>query len=170
MERYGRLSIISKYRKKSGKSSRVFCDCICDCGELRTLRYDCLADGRATECKICAKKTFSRKTSKHGMCNTRPHRIWLDMKQRCENPKNTSYLYYGEKGIYVCKEWRDSFIEFYDWLISHGYNDSMTVDRIVPSGPYSPENCQLISQSENTIKAHLGKNHIRRSKAYGKRS
>lgn len=169
MEKYGRLTILSKYKKPSGKTNRQFCDCLCDCGATRTLRYDSLVEGKTLMCRECAKKEFSKKTVKHGMCKTRPHRIWLDMKQRCYNPKNTAYLYYGGKGVTICQEWRSSFIAFHGWLVQNGYTDKMTIDRVNPSGPYCPENCRLLTQSENTILAHLGKKHIRRSATYGKR-
>ena len=32
---------------------------------------------------------------------------WRSMKQRCYNPSNDNYKYYGGKGIKVCEEWHD---------------------------------------------------------------
>lgn len=37
---------------------------------------------------------------------------WENMKQRCFNPKNTSYYKYGGRGITVCYAWRTSFQKF----------------------------------------------------------
>jgi hypothetical protein len=35
----------------------------------------------------------------------RLYRIWGHMLDRCRNPKNDCFRYYGEIGITVCKEW-----------------------------------------------------------------
>lgn len=85
----------------------------------------------------------------------------MNIKARCNNPKNTAYLYYGEKGIKLCDEWMQ-FQVFKDWALSNGYGDGLTIDRIDPEEWYRPENCRWISQSENTRMAHLGKRHKRR--------
>ena len=36
------------------------------------------------------------------------------MKDRCYNPNNSHFKYYGGKGITVCNEWKDNFKLFYD--------------------------------------------------------
>lgn len=87
----------------------------------------------------------------HGMSKTRLYRIWNNMKNRCTNNKKPDYKYYGGRGISFCKEWL-SFSCFYDWAISNGYNDTLTLDRINVNGNYCPENCRFVSgdvQSRN---------------------
>jgi len=32
---------------------------------------------------------------------------WWGLLQRCENPEDSSYLYYGGRGIAVCDRWHD---------------------------------------------------------------
>ena len=81
----------------------------------------------------------------HGMSHTRLHNIWLTMRQRCEKPKCSTYHKYGAKGIKVCREWC-SFENFRDWSLTNGYNDSLTIDRINPSGNYEPSNCRWVTQ------------------------
>jgi hypothetical protein len=74
------------------------------------------------------------------------------MKQRCFNPSNACYSYYGGRGISVCSEWRDSFSRFYsDMGPSPG--NRYTVDRINVNGNYCKENCRWATrsvQSENS--------------------
>lgn len=36
---------------------------------------------------------------------TRLYAIFSGMKQRCYNPKNQHYKWYGAKGITLCEEW-----------------------------------------------------------------
>jgi len=89
---------------------------------------------------------------------TRLYQTWLDMKQRCFNSNNCRWKYYGGKGVMVCPEWLE-FDEFAKWALANGYADNLTIDRINSDGNYEPSNCQWVTRSENTIKAHLGRNH-----------
>ena len=61
--------------------------------------------------------------------DTRLYSIWENMKARCYNKNKPKYKIYGAKGIRVCKEWKESFDSFHDWAVSHGYRDSLTLDR-----------------------------------------
>lgn len=85
---------------------------------------------------------------KHGMCGSRLHRIWSGMKARCYIPSATGYEYYGGRGITVCDEWLNSFCTFYDWAVSHGYRDDLTLDRRDGDGPYAPWNCRWATRQE----------------------
>lgn len=83
---------------------------------------------------------------------TRLYSIWGTMRQRCNNPKNSSYRYYGGRGIKVCWRWNYSFEEFEKWALSHGYQEGLTIDRIDVNKGYQPTNCQWITRSENSKK------------------
>lgn len=78
----------------------------------------------------------------------RLHRIWQDMKTRCYNPKHESYKNYGGRGITVCEEWRKDFTAFYLWAIEHGYDKSLSIDRINNDGNYEPNNCRWATTKE----------------------
>jgi hypothetical protein len=71
------------------------------------------------------------------------------MKQRCENPNNDKYINYGYRGISVCKEWIDDVECFINWATENNWNSDLEVDRIDNNGNYCPENCQLITHTEN---------------------
>ena len=68
------------------------------------------------------------------------------MKQRCLNPNNTAYKFYGGRGITICDEWLD-FNNFYNWAMANGYSDSLTIDRINNDGNYNPDNCRWTTRS-----------------------
>lgn len=78
----------------------------------------------------------------------RLYRIWRGMKQRCYCPHQQHFRYYGGLGVSVCKEWRDSFMAFYDWALANGYQKHLTLDRIDPCGDYAPENCRWATYKE----------------------
>lgn len=79
---------------------------------------------------------------KHGKKKTRLYRIWLNMKNRCHNPRTPRFKDYGGRGITVCDEWKDNFQAFYDWAMANGYSDDLTIDRKDNDKGYSPDNCR----------------------------
>lgn len=88
------------------------------------------------------------KNAKHNKANTRIYSIYYDMKTRCYNKKRKSYKYYGGKGIEICDEWLNNFINFYNWSINNGYKENLTIDRIDVNKNYEPNNCRWVPMKE----------------------
>ena len=89
---------------------------------------------------------------KHGMCGTPEYRVWLQMWQRCTNPKTARYDRYGGRGIRVCNQWR-SFESFY---LDVGPRPSLahTLDRRDNNGNYEPSNvCWSLPDVQNNNKS-----------------
>lgn len=94
----------------------------------------------------------------HKKSNARLYTIWKGMKQRCNNPNQTSYQNYGGRGIKVCEDWETDFASFEEWALSSGYSDLLSIDRIDVEKGYSPDNCRWATcstQSANTRKIHV---------------
>lgn len=92
---------------------------------------------------------MNRKTPKS---QTRLYRIWASMKQRCNNPNNADYKWYGGRGIKVCPQWENNFEAFERWSLANGYKENLTIDRIDNENGYNPGNCQWITRSDNARK------------------
>ena len=87
--------------------------------------------------------------NRHGLSHHPLNTIWRCMRRRCNNPSNASYQRYGAKGINVCEEWND-FEAFYNWAISNGWANGLSIDRIDNSRGYSPDNCRFVTAKEQS--------------------
>ena len=93
---------------------------------------------------------------------TRLYKIFSGMKNRCYNPNNQHYKWYGGKGVTVCDEWlgEKGVQSFIEWALNNGYEENLSIDRIDPSGNYEPSNCRWVTMSENSSIAHRTENTV----------
>lgn len=143
-QKFGRLTVESF----AGKNSRRYATwlCQCDCGNKTVVCGSDLRSGNTKSCGCYHDEVSRDRHKRHGMCHTKLYYVWVGMRGRCFNPNNKSYKNYGGRGITVCDEWKDSFSAFYDWALSNGYKDGLSIDRIKNNSDYSPENCRWTTQ------------------------
>lgn len=121
---------------------------LCDCGKEKICNSSNVRRGFIKSCG-CYRAAVEKATAmKYRKDYKRIHNIWTSMKQRCFNKKSTNSKWYFGRGIKVCQEWSDSFEVFYDWAVSNGYKNNLTIDRIDPNKDYCPENCRWITFAE----------------------
>ena len=136
-DRFYRLTVIGRSDRRDGKNTCWHCRC--DCGRETVVSTGQLRRGTSKSCG-CLAIELARARKEHGMADTPVYRVWQAMKNRCYNPKQRAYPYYGGRGISVCGRWRESFSSF---LSDMGMPPTgMSLDRIDNDGNYEPGNCR----------------------------
>lgn len=142
--KFGYLTVIRPIGSRWGHS---LWECKCDCGTVCERTANQLTQNDNVSCGCMTSLAQRNAQYKHGDTGTRLYRIWKAMKTRCNNPNISYFKYYGGKGVSVCKEWVNSFETFKEWALSHGYSDTLTIDRINGDGNYEPNNCRWVSMT-----------------------
>ena len=150
---FNRLYVIKRVSNDKSERARWLL-CRCKCGTIKTVLGKHLLSHKIQSCGCLQRE----RTTKHNKCHTRLYNIWRGMKDRCYNSNVLEYDNYGGRGIKVCEEWLNDFQAFYNWSMSHGYSDDLTIDRKENDGDYCPENCRWVTykeQNNNTSRNRL---------------
>jgi hypothetical protein len=145
-----------------GKFGRHYWFCKCNCGgtiKIPSGRINKPYGPASCGCLRVKKLNINRANpTKHGLHKHKLYAIYYGMLQRCYNSKSQRYKYYGSSGIAVCADWREGFLSFYEWAITNGYEDGLSIDRLDSSEDYHPSNCEWVTVSENSRRMNVARN------------
>ena len=144
-QKFGRLTAIKRMYTKNHKSIWL---CKCECGNVIEVPINSLTCNNTKSCGCLHHDMMLKRNTKHDKRDTRLYNIWANMKQRCYNNNHPSYKNYGARGITVCSEWKDDFMAFYDWAMSNGYKDNLTIDRVDNDRNYEQSNCRWADSNQ----------------------
>ena len=137
---FGRLTVIGKAGRN--KHGQILWRCSCLCGGKVIIVRQKIVSGHTKSCGCLRSEAAKKRGTTHGMRDTQEYNIWGVMIQRCTNPRNPAWKWYGARGIKVCDKWFE-FSEFYKDMGSRP-TSKHSIDRIDVNGDYAPGNVRWV--------------------------
>lgn len=132
-------------------------DCVCECGNTVTvlggnLRLGCTNSCGCYQSEVAAKSARAVSAGlkiENNIRDRSEYTIWKAIRQRCYNPDNQRYSYYGARGIRMAERW-DGLFGFENFLSDMGPRPSMdhSIERDNNDGDYEPSNCRWATVKE----------------------
>lgn len=148
-QRFGRLVVVAFAEMATFPSGKRYAkwQCLCDCRNTTIVNQKSLIKRATRSCGCLLRETTSLTKKTHGMSKSKLYRRWSSMITRCENKSVEKYKDYGNRGIKVCEQWRNSF-EIFLRDVRMPPTPKHQIDRIDNNGDYEPGNVHWVTIEE----------------------
>lgn len=129
----------------------------CACGKEFESKINPVKSYRTVSCGCYHKAQSSERLKTHGLSGHPLYSKWIDMKDRCYNPKAPYYKNYGGRGITVCDEWLNDAKAFIDYVSSlpNAIGQGLTIDRIRNNEGYKPGNLRWATYHIQSVNQNI---------------
>lgn len=135
---------------------------VCDCGVEKKYHLSNILSGKTKSCGCKNRLSASKRLNNYnkprkavsmakGLSGHPLYKVYTGMIKRCYCENDISFCRYGAKGVSVCDEWKNDFIEFYNWALSNGWEEGLQIDKDIKGNGklYSPETCVFVTRKIN---------------------
>lgn len=158
-EQYGKVKIISAEILRKNDVIHVQCQCT-ECAQVRWINFANLRSGKTRGCQHCTQTKHVRLTPAQRVLGGRYDAIL----QRCTNPADAGYKYYGARGIRLLFSSRREFIAYVQQALPHPTYKGVEIDRAKNNGHYAPGNLRLATRAQQ-MRNQRG---VARTRVFGK--
>ena len=155
--KFNHLTVISLLPDKTNKHGDRYWLCECDCEDKtkKEIAENHLVRGNIKSCGCILKESLIERWEGKTKKDLYPYykeiySTYDSMRKRCYNEKHDNYKRYGGRGIVICDEWLNNFMNFYNWAIENDYKENLTIERIDYDGNYEPSNCKWATWEEQS--------------------
>lgn len=151
---FGRLTVIEF--KGVDKFNKTLWLCKCSCGNTKVIQGGHLTSKQSNSCGCLNREAILKKVTTHGFRYTQFYRIWLNMKNRCNNKNDNNYKYYGGRGIIHDPKWNNFKNFFKDMYFKYLYAIKQlgvkkpSIERLNVNDNYCFENCCFIERKDQS--------------------
>lgn len=133
--------VVERELDRRGKHRVLECRCLL-CGGLFPVYHTHLTRGKTRACFTCSRNTHGHYSDGRASPTVKS---WEGMKDRCVNPSNQAYPYYGGRGLGFDPRWAD----FGAFLSDMGVRpEGCTLDRVDSDKGYCKDNCRWATPEE----------------------
>jgi len=143
-KRFGKWTVL---RFSHQYDKYLYWECRCKCRKTRIIKENDLKSGCITFCRCKTAKNLQSRYDMHGKSSWPECKVWRGMKSRCNDKDNPNFVYYGGRGISVCKSWQKSFENFITDMGRRPSSD-YSIDRIDNDKNYEKGNCKWSTHSQ----------------------